>query len=208
MPDIFDKSGVQRDLAWLRQKYGNVQFHSAGNGKKFRLARIDETEGPAVLQVRVLDEHGTPHTNQPVANHWPDNNLPDLRNQGHQSLWRERAIHQRTGNDGFTGFGLGNGSYIRNLAEGGAHTVWVLSPSLPSDGLSGIGMLGGTNHMGPLFLTFQIGKDEAASSAPADASTVSPSTPMVVSEGQVLHAKLDAIQADLRKLLQHFGIES
>ena len=34
--------------------------------------------------------------------------------------------------------------------------MWVLSPSLKSDGLAGVGMLGGTNHEGPLSLTFQI----------------------------------------------------
>lgn len=157
--DVFDKNGVQRDMAWLRQKYGNVQFLDAGPGKKFRLARVDETEGPAVIKVRVLNEQGLPHADQPVANHWPDPALPDLRNAGLKTLWRDRAVHQPTDSAGFTGFGLGTGSYIGNLQEGGPHVVWVLSPSLASDGLSGVGMLGGTNHAGPLFLTFQIGED-------------------------------------------------
>lgn len=158
-PDIYDKHGNRRDLTWLRQKYGNVQLLDAGAGPKFRLVRIDESEGPAVLKVRVLDEQGNPRADQPVANHWPDPGLPDLRNGGLKTLWRDRAIHQRTDGAGFTGFGLGAGSYIANLQEGGPHVVWVLSPSLPSDGVSGLGMLGGTNHEGPLFLTFQVGQD-------------------------------------------------
>jgi len=157
--DVFDKNGVQRDMAWLRQKYGNVQFLDAGAGKKFKLARVDETEGPAVIKARVLNEQGLPHAGQPVANHWPDPTLPDLRNAGLKTLWRERAVNQPTDSAGFTGFGLGTGSYIGNLQEGGPHVIWVLSPSLTSDGLSGVGMLGGTNHAGPLFLTFQIGED-------------------------------------------------
>ena len=157
--DIFDKNGVQRDMAWLRQKYGNVQFLDAGPGKKFKLARVDETEGPAVIKVRVLNEQGLPQAGQPVANHWPDPALPDLRNAGLKTLWRDRAVHQPTDSAGFTGFGLGTGSYIGNLQEGGPHVVWVLSPSLASDGISGLGMLGGTVHEGPLFLTFQIGED-------------------------------------------------
>jgi hypothetical protein len=146
-------------MTWLREKYGNVQLLDAGPGEKFRLMRIDETEGPAVIKVRVLDWEATPWRGQPVANHWPDPGLPDLRNAGLKTLWRDRAENQNTDDAGFTGFGIGIGSYIRDLQEGGPHVVWVLSPSLPSDGLSGVGMLGGTNHAGPLFLTFQIGED-------------------------------------------------
>lgn len=160
LPQIFDKDGLLRDWGWLRLKYGNVQFLDAGMGAKFKLARIDETEGPAVLKARVMDRQGTPQGGQPVANHWPDATLPSLANSGLQTLWRDRAAHQNTDGAGFTGFGLGTGSYIRDLAEGGPHTVWVLSPTLPSDGVSGLGMLGGTNHAGPLFLTFQIGNEQ------------------------------------------------
>jgi len=41
--DVFDKNGVQRDMAWLRLIYGNVQFLDAGPGKKFRLVGLHET---------------------------------------------------------------------------------------------------------------------------------------------------------------------
>ena len=160
-PQVFDQTGTQRDWDWLQDRYGNVQFLNAGPGEKFRLVRVDETEGPAVIKVRVINGDGVPQVNQPVANHWPDPELEDLRHQNLQTLWRDRAVYQHTELSGFTGFGLGTGSYIHNLQEGGPHVVWVLSPSLPSDGMSGIGMLGGTNHMGPLFLTFQIGEDPA-----------------------------------------------
>jgi hypothetical protein len=160
MPEVYDKNGVQRDMAWLRAKYGNVQFLNAGPGLKFRLARIEETEGPAVIKVRVINGAGFPHAGQPVANHWPDPSLPSLINAGLQTLWRDRAINQPTDSAGYTGFGLGTGSYISNLQEGGPHVLWVLSPSLRSDGISGVGMLGGTNHAGPLSLVFQIGEDE------------------------------------------------
>lgn len=159
-PDVFDKDGARRDWDWLRSNYGNVQFLDAGAGAKFRLARVDVTEGPATLKARVLGADGTPHASQPVANHWPDPTLPDLRNAGLKTLWQDRAVWQNTEPNGFTGFGLGPGSYIRDLGAGGPHTVWVLSPSLPSDGISGLGMLGGTNHEGPLFLTFQIADGE------------------------------------------------
>lgn len=201
--DVFDLNGKKRDMEWLREKYGNVQFLDAGPGRKFKLMRVDETVGPAVIKVRVLNEAGQPQAQQPVANHWPDPNLPDLRNKGIKSLWHDRALSQNTGPDGFSGFGIGPGSYIRNFEEGGAHTLWVLSPSLPSDGLSGVGMLGGTNHMGPLFLTFQIATEgEAPEPEPPEEEPQPTPEP-----SQELMDKLDAIQDDLRKLMDHFGIE-
>ena len=210
-PEIYDKDGVRRDEAWLRQKYGNVQFLDAGAGPKFRLARVDETEGPAVLKVRLLDRQGQPHSSQPVANHWPDSSLPYLGNSGLKTLWRDRAIYQNTDSAGFTGFGLGTGSYIGNLQEGGPHTVWVLSPSLASDGISGLGMLGGTNHAGPLFITFQIGEE---TSPPAPPPTPPPPTPPApppepgTVSNEALMAKLEQVHADLKRLMAHLGADS
>ncbi len=91
-PEIYDQNGNRRDEAWLRQKYGNVQFLDAGAGPKFRLVRVDETEGPAVIKVRLLDPQGQPHIGQPVANHWPDSTLPFLGNSG-LKLYRLRHRH-------------------------------------------------------------------------------------------------------------------
>lgn len=78
-PLVYDVNGKQRDLAWLQKKYGNVQFLDAGPGQKFKLVRVDETAGHALVRVLVLNEQGKPHAHQPVANHWPDPALPDLR---------------------------------------------------------------------------------------------------------------------------------
>ena len=155
-PKVYDFYGVERSWEWLRGKYGSVSYLDAGPLRKFALVRLQETVGPAVLKARVLDEAGGPQFTQPVANHWPDPTLQDLRESRSKSLWYPRACVQDTDNNGVTGFGLGSGSFIGDLETGGPHTVWVLSPSLPSDGVSGIGMLGGTNHGGPLDLVFQI----------------------------------------------------
>ena len=199
-PEIYDKEGNRRDMAWLHSKFGNVQFLDAGAGRKFKLVRLDETEGPATLKVRVIDEQGLAKSSQPVANSWPDNSLPDLRNQGLKTLWKDRAVNQSTDGAGFTGFGLGTGSYIRDLAQGGPHTVWVLSPSLPSDGMSGIGMLGGTNHIGPLFLTFQISDEGGDPGTGGDSGGGGPNPTY-----EALMEKLDAIHADLRLLIESLG---
>ena len=157
-PRVFDKNGTERDMAWLRSKYGNVRYLDAGPGRKFRLVRVDETTGPATIVVRVLDEQGDNQNRQPVANHWPDPNLTNLVGGGLKTLWHQRALVQYV-EGGHTGFGIGTGSYIRNLQDGGPHTLWVLSPTLPSDGLAGVGMLGGTPHDGPLSMVFQVGED-------------------------------------------------
>lgn len=156
LPDVYSKSGMERSWEWLTEIFGDVHHLEApDNSDRFRLVRVDETEGPATIQVRVLGPSGEPWPNQPVAVWWPDRTLPDLRQAGLVRLWRERGVNQRTDNSGTTGFGLGNGSYYfpPNV---GPHVVWVLSPSSDSDGVEGIGMLSGTNHRGPLRLTFQL----------------------------------------------------
>ncbi len=160
---IFDAAGVERDMPWLRGAYGNVTIEQA-SGQRFALVEIRESDGPAVLFVRVLNEEGAAHAGQPVANHWPDAvpALQDLSGGGLKTMPYPTACVQFVAGDGSTGFGLGGGSYITNPASGGPHTVWVLSPSLPSDVIRGLGWKAGTNHRGPMRLTFQITGDAGA----------------------------------------------
>jgi hypothetical protein len=188
--EVFDFNGERRDLAWLEQTY-RTRFLDAGPGAKFKLARIDVTDGPAVFFVQILDTNGAPKVNQPVANHWPgvedEEQAVDLQG-GSKSVWQRHAIIQRTSGVGDTGFGFGGGSVIKE--QGGPHTLWVVSPSLPSDGLARMGWLGGTNHRGPCRLTFR---------------EVEAGTPPEIPPGGDVMARLDAIHADLRRLMQHLG---
>lgn len=186
--EVFDHNGQSRDLAWLEQTYG-ARFLDGGSGAKFKLVRIDVTDGPAVFFVQVFDKNGTNKVNQPVANSWPgvehDEKGVDLQG-GSRSVWQRFGIIQRTSVVGDTGFGFGGGSVIRE--QGGPHTLWVVSPSLPSDGLARVGWLGGTNHRGPCRLTFR----EVEEGAPPQG------------DDDVM-GKLEAIHADLRRLMQHLG---
>ncbi len=190
--DVYDKSGQKRDLPWLEATY-HAKLLDVGAGPKFRLVRVDETEGPAVFIAQVRNEQGNPLPDQPVANHWPgvenDAKAKDLSTGGLKSVWMSHAIVQNTNPNGDTGFGFGGGSVIRD--DGGPHTIWVLSPSLPSDGLTRIGWLGGTTHRGPCHLTFQIDPGEPTSEPP---------------HGDDVMAKLEAIHGDLRKLMTHLGV--
>jgi len=156
-PKVFDKHGAERDMAWLREKYGNVTYLDAGNAvTKFELGEIRETTGVAVFRVLVVHGQGGPQYAQPVINHYPDPALPSLLDGGLKTLYHERGLVLRTGADGLCDFGFGRGSMIGDLEVGGPHTFWIGSPSLPSDGLSGVGWLGGTDHDGPNLMVFKI----------------------------------------------------
>jgi hypothetical protein len=198
--DVFDRTGQQRDLAWLETNY-KVKVLDAGKGSKFKLVRVDETEGPAVFIVDVRNEEGKPDVNRPVGNHWPgveqDDNGKDLRGGGLKSLWKDHAIIQRTSSNGDTGFGFGSGDVMH--ADGGVHTLWVLSPSLPSDALSGVGWLGGTDHRGPNRLTFQIVQSDEGGNEGDGGNGGN-------GGGEDVMAELRALHADLRKVMKHLGV--
>jgi len=153
---IYDVQGNEQSMDWLRARYGNVRVLEAPGRVRFALVAVHETVGPALIKAQVFGVEGFPQVDQPVANHWPDEGLPSLEGGGLKTKWHNRACVQQTNSNGYTGFGIGTGSYINDLDVGGPHTVWVLSPSYPSDGLAGMGMLGGTNHAGPLFVIFQV----------------------------------------------------
>jgi len=172
--DVFDRFGRKQSEEWLHSTYGTRVVRADVVGEeKFSLARVDETEGPATIMVRVLDDSGSPHIGQPVANHWnvedDDDTLAEVKAKvknarmdwltGLKTMPYDYALVQRTEISGYTGFGLGTGSYTHDVSKGGPHSVWVLSPSIESDVVTGIGMEGMTNHRGPLSLVFQIVQD-------------------------------------------------
>lgn len=154
---IYDKQGAQQTWDWLRQKY-NVELLSAPATPAFVLAEVRETEGPATVVVRVADGQARPMSNVLVALAWPDGpvDLTVPAAQAFKSIWRPRAAVQATDGNGYTGYGLGAGSYYDPQVSGGPHTVWILHDQYASDGLAGVGMLPGTEHMGPLRLTFTL----------------------------------------------------
>jgi len=161
-PVIVDKDGNRRDWAWLQAEYGNVRLLEAAGYPRFKLIRIEETEGVQLFQVSLLNKDGIPHTGQPVCLSWPALDQPaldlDAIPDGSKSLYTARGVVQWTQN-GTTGFGLGRDSYTRDYAVGGPYSAFVLSPSTYSDCLTGVGWQtrpAYSNHKGPCRLTFQI----------------------------------------------------
>lgn len=157
---IFDAKGAERDMTWLRATYGNVQIES-GTGTRFKLVEMRETDGPSVLMVCLLNEQGLPHAGQPVGHWWPNPSAAatiDLSGGGMKTLPYARAAVERTDSTGWTGFGLGGGSYYDPAGQG-PDVIWVLSPSVASDVVRGLGWLPGTNHRGMMRLTFRLVDD-------------------------------------------------
>lgn len=153
-PKVYDVNGAARDLAWLAAQYDGCHIERGPAGTAFRIVTIQVTEGPAAFVAQVLGATGAPLMSQPVAFSWPSlslpsGELPDLSGCGAPKIWTARGVYQRTDGNGLTGFGLGT-SY------GPFYQGWVISPSRPSDCIVGSGMKGGTNHRGPLRVTWQL----------------------------------------------------
>jgi len=169
---ILDKDGTKRDAAWLKATYGTVIVPApVTSGKKFVLARIKVTEGPSTLIVRVNDSSGAPLAQHAVALYWADapTDLTTPDAAVFKTIFKPRANVQWTDGGGVTGYGLGLGSYIYDTNTGGPHAVWLLHNQYQSDALDKVGMLAGTEHRGPLDLTFVL----------ADAEIVVPPTDLL-----------------------------
>lgn len=147
-PKIFDRQGREQDWNWLVANFGDISLQRAeiseGQRLAFRITKIQESEGPAVQIVHVTVEGSEPLAGICVARHWPD--APELPVwPPPASLWRDRGVHGKTNLEGDIGFGMGRGDYYFPPSCG-ASAVWVADSAGPSDFLSGLGMLGGTNH--------------------------------------------------------------
>lgn len=158
---VYDINGNEQDWNWMVSRYGNVKHLESPSYPKFALKEVRCTIGPAIIKVEVQDTDGKPKVNQPVGNYWPNQELGGYvktisASQVKQTFGKPSACIQNTDSNGLTGYGIYVDSYIKDKVEGGPHTLWVLSPSVSSDGISGVGMLGGTEHEGPLNPVFKL----------------------------------------------------
>ena len=135
---IYDKSGTERDQAWLQQEFGAVKVDE-GDGD-WHVAELRESEGPAATVVTVLDADGKPVQGALVARWWPDPELPGLPSE--LASWRPNGVYSETEANGVIGFGMGDGDYYWP-PNGGASEVWI---DYDGDRVAGLGMVGGTNH--------------------------------------------------------------
>jgi hypothetical protein len=145
---IYDQNGAQKDAAWLKATYGNVQVTEATvptGAAVFRVAELREKVGPATLIAQCRLPDGSPIKNVPIVRYWPG--APTLPTwEPPPERWRDRGVSGRTNNEGNVGFGMGNGDYYRPDSQEGASAIWCGKPSTHSDLVSGLGMLVATNH--------------------------------------------------------------
>lgn len=145
---IFDRQGQERDWDWLVASYGAIRVKRAqvpeGVTKVYRIVKLQDVEGPAVQVVNVSDQENNPIQGTRVVRRWPD--APQLPAwPAPISMWYEQGVYGGTNENGDVGFGMGHGDYYF-VPEEGASCVWVAARKGPSDLISGLGMLGGTNH--------------------------------------------------------------
>lgn len=178
VPEVYDQEGNQRDWHWLIANFGAIRIERAevpeGVGHVYRIVKLQDAEGPAVKIVHIEDEAGNPQAGVKVVRYWPDAPmLPEWPPPA--SRWQEQGVYGDTNVNGDIGFGMGRGDYYFP-PNGGASAVWIASPKGPSDYISGLGMLGGTNHR-RMDVTFQLQALDGEPPAPPEPPPTPPPTP-------------------------------
>lgn len=134
------------DMTWVANEYGSTVTRADGDGEVYRLLALVEREGPANLDVFVIDAAGQPLVGVPVAFYFdsaPEPSRPDE--------WYPVKVTGVTEASGRVGFALAGSAYL-GCGEGGPHAIWISQPgpapdtTVPSDLADRLGMLVGTNH--------------------------------------------------------------
>lgn len=179
--EIYNEQGQKITVAALRARMGNIDVRPGianADGTVIRLVRIDLLDGPAVVNVRMLGEDGTPLVGWLVAQHHPGS-AQDITAGVFRRKWYSYVDAQLTNNEGNSGFGFSGGAFT-HLPEGGPLHYWVLTPaagvsSFDCDCLDNVGWQQGTAHIVPNPV-FQVAREGGTAPPPvvppADGSTV------------------------------------
>ena len=150
---VYDKNNIEQNLDWLVTKY-NVEPVLSSAKRAFKLVEIRETEGASMILLRTLDDAGLPMSNIQVACSWTD--APhDLTQGTWRTILKDHGEIQETDGNGYSGFGIGDGSIYNPNTQFGPHCSWVLHNLYESDGLDGMGCITDT-MLGPLRCTFML----------------------------------------------------
>jgi hypothetical protein len=150
---VYDWEGKERDLAYLKARYGEfiIRPAAAGDGPAYKIVVLREkVNTAATLVVQVVDGAGRPLEGVRVAWYWPD--APPDPHAGPQGgglpqMAPNRAVNGLTNLSGDVGFGLGHGAfYWPNQGQIGPHATWAYGTTTRSDLILGLGMLAATNH--------------------------------------------------------------
>lgn len=195
-PIIYDGQGEEQDWDWLISNFGNISLERSevteGVTRVYRVMKLQDAEGPATQIVNVVDQDSHPLEGIHVVRYWPD--APELPEWPPPvSRWYDRGVYGPTNVNGDIGFGMGSGDYYFPPSAG-ASAVWVADQNGPSDVISGLGMLGASNHR-HLNVYFQLKDVEEPPPPP-------PPPPPPESNWEKLFDKLDRIIALLEEYLE------
>jgi len=168
-PTVYDENGSLRDFGWLQSIYGSKLFYHDPKGYPgFVLKVVSVRQGATNLYFTVWDVDGKPKSVQPVAYTFPNPGSPEeslKSTAGDKSQWTPRAVIEKCEMNGQHNFQIGSDSWMKDGY--GPYSVMVISPSVYSGMLEGIGWLGGTDHRGPVeFLWQLVEKDPGGSVDP------------------------------------------
>jgi hypothetical protein len=175
-PRVFDGQGQERDWEWLIGSFGAVNLEraetTADPPHAYRVASLHDTDGPAAMVVRVIDQDDNPLEGIHVVRYWSGApKLPEWPSP--VSLWQDEGVHGPTNENGDIGFGIGGGEYY-SVPNGGPCAVWVADEAGPSDLISGLGMLDKSRHR-HLNVTFRLEAfTEPAAPPPPPAQSLDP----------------------------------
>lgn len=161
-PVVFGLDGSVHDMAWLRNEIAapNLAYHAPAGWPAFELKAVFMTSGATNLWFTVKREDGSPALGQPVWYSFPslENPAADLQSlvPGDKSAWTRRGVVGRCDFEGKQAFQIGGESWVNQVDGCGPYSVGVISPSVYSACLSGIGWKGHTNHDGPCSFLFQL----------------------------------------------------
>jgi hypothetical protein len=206
---VFDADGIERDLAWLKARYGSfvIQPAAAGEGPAYRISALREQKDSSSLLVRVLDSNGAPLPGTRVAFYWPDADadascgpaggvLPEMGANRCVSGWTE--------DNGNAGFGMGDGAYYSpSVAQIGPHAVWVYGTATRSELILGLGMVSPPSQA---HLNVEFTRDAAQDLEPPTPTPIPlPPTPTPSPAGPILVFDANGVQRDLAWLRAKYG---
>ncbi|MFC2046324.1 hypothetical protein ACFLTC_02245 [Chloroflexota bacterium] len=168
-PMVIDVNGDTRDWAWVEGAYGAKYRRGTSN---VRLIESHEYEGPATLDVWVVDSDGLPVAGVVVVEWNPGAPAIGTDAEGEPTgEWYDHGIVKTTGPDGRISFRAGNGSCTTGTCSG---AIW---PKGKGDVLENLGLLKDTSNRHLNGMWQLVGEDTPAPPPPSE-----PATPVEESE--------------------------
>jgi hypothetical protein len=180
---VIDVDSDTRDWTWIQNTYGASYRRGASN---LRLIEVHEYEGPATLDVWVVDGDGLPV--EGVSFYYYHPAAPAI--DGDE--WYGQGVLKTTGPDGRISFPAAGNSCSAGACPG---AIW---PQGKGDVLDGLGLLAGTNNR-HLNGVWQVVAEEAPTPPPPPPSP-SPAPPPPDDNWQLSLEKLSRIEELIRRL--------